>query len=300
MEGAALNLADVRRWRDHTYRRTPERRVTNPDQAVAFANEVGFCFFWPIEGIELPSLWVAAAGDRPVPDEHDDPGHVTWGWKDSLLSQKRWYYARLLRRRATIVSLDYLPYFYALSENFGDPEDYLLEYEAGTLTAEAKAIYEALLEKGPLDTVSLRREARLAGRDNKSRFERGLTELQIGLKVLPVGIADAGAWHYSFVYDLLIHWLPELPARARPIGRGQARRVLIRRYLENVGAATPEQVARLFGWPQPDVDRTLSALADEGAILSGVSIEGLKGRHVAVPALRRCLARSSAVPESGA
>jgi hypothetical protein len=275
----------VRRWRDYTYRRTPERRLTSAEQAVAFADEVGFCFFWPIDGVELPSLWATVAGDRPVADEHDDPGHVTWGWKDTLLSQKRWYYAKLLRRRATIISLETLPYFYALSENFGDPEDYLLEYEAGTLTAEARAIYEALLEKGPLDTPSLRREARLAGKDSKGRFERGLVELQIGLKALPVGVGDAGAWHYSHIYDLLIHWLPDLPERARPIGRGQARRALVRRYLENVGAATPEQVARLFGWPLPEVNKALATLAGEGVTLPGVSIEGLKGEHVAVTQL---------------
>ena len=116
-----LTLADLRRWRDRTYRRTPEHRATTLDEAVAFVNAVGFCFFWPIGGVELPSLWAAVAGDRPVPSEHDDPGHITWDWKDSLLGQRRWFYAKLLRRRATLVSLDTLPYFYALSENFGDP-----------------------------------------------------------------------------------------------------------------------------------------------------------------------------------
>lgn len=280
-----LTLADLRRWRDITYRRTPERRVTSLDEAVAFVNAVGFCFFWPIEGVELPSLWTAVVGDRPVPSDHDDPGHITWDWKDSLLGQRRWFYAKLLRRRATLVSLKTLPYFYALSENFGGPYDYLLEYEAGTLSAEAKAIYEALLEKGPLDTLSLRREARLAGQESKSRFERGLVELQVGLKALPVGVADAGAWHYAHIYDLVIRWWPELPEQARPISRSQARRTLVRRYLENVGAATPEQIARLFGWPQADVDRTLAALVSEGVILSGVPIEGLKGEHVAIPQL---------------
>jgi len=280
-----ITLAEVRRWRDYVYHRSAERRLTNPEQAVAFVNEVGFCFFWPIEGVELPSLWAAVAGDRPVPNEHDDPGHVTWGWKDQLLSQHRWFYAKLLRRRATMVSLDVLPDFYALSENYGDPQDYLLEYQAGTLTAEAKAIYEALLEKGPLDSVSLRREARMASRDSKGRFERGLTELQIGLKALPVGVAEAGAWNYAYVYDLVVRWWPDLPERARPIGRGQARRALVRRYLESVGAAAPTQVARLFGWPQPDVDRALAHLADEGAITPGVTIEGLRGEHVAVPQL---------------
>ena len=57
------------------------------------------------------------------------------------------------------------------------------------MTAEARSIYEAILENGPLDTVCLRREARMSAESAKSRFDRALVELQVGLKVLPVGVA---------------------------------------------------------------------------------------------------------------
>jgi hypothetical protein len=50
------------------------------------------------------------------------------------------------------------------SENYGDLREFAQEYEDGKLTAEAKAVYEAILENGPLDTVRLRREARIAPR----------------------------------------------------------------------------------------------------------------------------------------
>lgn len=49
------------------------------------------------------------------------------------------------------------------------------------------AIYEAILENGPLDTVRLRREARMSANGNavsasaKSRFDWALVELQVGL-----------------------------------------------------------------------------------------------------------------------
>jgi len=65
-------------------------------------------------------------------------------------------------------------------ENFGELTDYLAEYEDGKMTAEAKAIYEAILENGPLDTVRLRREARMSANSAKSRFDRALVELQVG------------------------------------------------------------------------------------------------------------------------
>ena len=122
--------------------------LSSQSQALRFVNERGFIYFWPIKGIDLPSLWMAVAGDRPVADAHDDPAHITWGWKDDALPKRIWYYAKILRRKATMISLDVVPYFYALSENYGSPEeDYLVEYEEGRLTLAAKNIYDALLKK---------------------------------------------------------------------------------------------------------------------------------------------------------
>ena len=127
-------------------------------EAIKFVEERKFTFFWPVKGILLPSLWVANAGDREVPMEHDDPGHRTWGWKDDSLGKKYWYYAKLLRHRATFVSLDMIPNFYALSPNYGDPfQDYLMQYEEGKLTQECKLVYEALIKEGALDTLSLKK-----------------------------------------------------------------------------------------------------------------------------------------------
>ena len=70
-----------------------------------------------------------------------------------------------------------------------------------------------------------------------SRFDRALVELQVGLKVLPIGVAQTGAWNYAFVYEILQLHFPDLPAKARSFGRGEARRVLVQRYLDNVVAA---------------------------------------------------------------
>jgi len=70
--------------------------VRTKEQAIAYVEERGFVYFWPIKGVMMPSLWQAVAGDRPVASEHDDPGHVTWGWKDGLLGERLWYYAKVL------------------------------------------------------------------------------------------------------------------------------------------------------------------------------------------------------------
>jgi hypothetical protein len=50
------------------------------------------------------------------------------------------------------------------------------------MTAEAKTIYEVILETGPLDTVRLRSEARMSTASAKSRFARALAELQVRVR----------------------------------------------------------------------------------------------------------------------
>ena len=277
----------LRCYRAGTFRTRPGMRLASVEEAVAYVNQCGFIFFWPVKNVLMPSLWTAVAGDRPVPNEHDDPGHVTWGWKDSMLGKRSWYYGRVLRKRNTFISLELLPYFYALSPNYGDPnEDYLIDYEQGRLTAAAKQIYESLLHQGPMDTIHLRKNAGLTSRSSDSEFNHALEELQTSFRILPVGISDAGAWHYSFIYDIVARHFPDLMARAHPISEPEARQKLIACYLTLVGAVPAKEVQRMFGnkplgWPQSTIERDLARLEEHGEIHQGVEVEGKNGAWVA-------------------
>lgn len=265
--------------REVRYRRRMNLRVTTKEQAVKFVNDVGFCFLFPIQGVEMPSLWNAVAG-RVLKTTNKHSGYEierTWGWKDEALGQRLWFYGKLLRSRATLVSLDFLPNFYALSENYGDYEhDYLDEYRTGALSAEAKTIYEALLKNGALDAIRLRRESRMSAEASKPRFEKALTELQVGLKVLPIGIAPVGAWRYAFIYEILPRWLPDPADRARPISRMDARRVILDQYIHNVIASPLIAIARLFGWKLDDARQAAAALADQGRVEVEAKVKGIK------------------------
>ena len=237
--------------------------LASVEDALDFVNARGLMFFWPVKDVELPSLWTAVAGDRPVLAQHDDPGHVTWGWKDAMLDQKRWYYGKLLRGRVTLVSLRILPHFYAISDRVGDPDDYLLAYEQGQLSFEAKSVADALLAHGALHTLALRRHAHLDSRSAKSRFDRALRDLQKGLWILPIGVVDAGAWHYAFTFQLFDRWLPDVLPLARTISRRDARKALLDCYLESVGAANEKQIKKLFRWEQKHIQQALEGLAEE-------------------------------------
>jgi hypothetical protein len=271
----------IRQYQARTFRTLPGKRIKSKEEAIDFVKQRGFVYFWPIKDIVLPNLWVAVAGDRPVADEHDDPGHVTWGWKDALLGSRRWYYAKVLRQRATMISLEVAPFFYALSNNYGAPEsDYLTLYEQGKLTQESKSVYETLLEKSPLDTVQLRQKTRLTSRDSDYRFNRAMNELQSDFKILPVGVTNSGGWRYAFAYDLVSRHLPEIPEKARLIRESEARRKLVEIYFRSVGAGRLNDLAKLFGWRLDEIERAIDDLVKSGVLRRDLSIEGEIGAWI--------------------
>jgi hypothetical protein len=280
-------LIDARKLKSHrarTFNMPPAKPLSSPAQALKFINRRGFTYFWPIKGIDLPSLWAAVAGDRPVADAHDDPGHVTWGWKDNALDKRMWYYAKILRKKATMISLDVAPYFYALSENFGSPEeDYLIAYEEGRLTQAAKQIYEILLKEGAMNTVDLRPAARL-NNAKESEFARGLEYLQADFKILPIGVAEAGAWKYSFIYDIVTRFYPNLAEQSRKIKEGEARAKLLNLYFDSVGAAQVREAVKLFGWGAELTVRALKRLIENGELIEALH-PAQKGEWYVLPEL---------------
>jgi hypothetical protein len=264
-----IDLKKLNAHRTRTFNLPPSKRVSSPAQAVKFVDKRGFVYFWPIKGIDLPNLWTAVAGDRPVADKHDDPGHITWGWKDNALGKKMWYYGKILRKKATMISLDIAPYFYALSENYGSPaEDYLLTYEEGRMTQAAKQVYETLLNEGAMNTIDLRRAAKLANAKD-SEFNRAVEYLQSDFKVLPIGVSDAGAWKYSFIYEIVPRHFPQLPEQARKIGENEARTKLMALYFTSVGAAQEKDALKLFWWKKDFVNKAIVGLMEKRVLIEG-------------------------------
>ncbi len=178
------------------------------------------------------------------------------------------------------------PFFYALSENYGAPEDdYLTIYEQGRMTQEAKAVYEALLDNSPLDTITLRKTAHLTSHESESRFNRALSDLQADFKIMPVGVVDAGSWHYSFAYDIVARHEPSLAENARFIGELDARQKILELYFRSVGIAQVRDISRLFGWKSPDINQTIASLVSTRAIYDHQTVDGLTGEWITLAEL---------------
>jgi len=255
----------INEYREQSFRIAPGLRLHSKEEAVAFVIERGFILFHPAKDFIMPSLWTATAGDRPVPNEHDDPGHVSWGWKDALLGERQCYYGRFLKKKMTFIALDLLPSFYRLSDNYDDYEhDYDVRYSSGSMSYEAKSIYEVLLENGPLHTLELRRRANLWGRESQYRYSKALDFLQTELMILPVGIAEAGRWNYAFIFDVLPRYYPTLIDQAKQTTDREAERNILHAYLRSLGAVNFAQAVRLLKLQKKRVEKRFAEMAEEG------------------------------------
>jgi uncharacterized protein YcaQ len=176
-----------------------------------------------------------------------------------------------------MISLEVAPYFYALTENYGDyKEDYLIPYEDGRLPQGAKQVYEAILDNGPLHTIDLRRMARMSNAKD-SEFNKALEVLQADFKILPIGVAKAGAWKYAFIYEITARYWPDLPEQARHVGESEARAKLLELYFQSVGAAQMRDVNKFFRWGNAITERAVKRLVEKGSVVDGVAWAGKKG-----------------------
>jgi hypothetical protein len=280
-----LSLAELENRRDHRYHRTAENRVQSEAQALAFVNEIGFCFLFHDHETEIPTLIGAISGCRReyVNDHYDADIGRAWEWKDSLPVRGEIYYGKQLRSKPTLISLELLPCFYALTPNYGELDDYLQEYAEGTFTQDAKAVYEALLLHGAQPTTHLRRFAGLGGGGAIARrFERAITELQVGMKIVKVGISDVSRWGYAYVYDVFLRRFPDVPAAARVFSRDQAMEIILLRHLRNVIAESEPGLKRLFRWQDWEWNGLIERLRARNA-LGDVTVLGTEKVLLAVP-----------------
>lgn len=274
-----LTPEQVQAWRNEKYRRLPHLGVRNEDEALAFLNDVGLAVLFSAKDLELPSLWEAiCGGPRLIPEHHDDHDlGLAWDWKDTIPGRKCILYGKFLRKKPVFISLDLFPHFYALSGSFGELDDYLEEYQDGRLSEEAKRLYEALLQNGALPTSHLRQQARMASKEAAPRFDRAIAELQMGFKIVKVGISDANRWGYCYVYDVLLRQFPDIAAQARNITENQAADAILERYLATVLLSTPERLARLFGWERWRLHQSLERLVQSGALVTDVRVGEQEG-----------------------
>lgn len=271
----SFSQADVERWRDRTHRRTPKLAVTNERQALAFINSVGFCLASRTNGMELPNLWEAIAGpDRTATGDKKYYLSYAWDIHSILPNHDSVYYGKIFRRRPTLVSREYLPYFYVLAERTGAKSEYLTEFSKGRLSPLAKQIMDVLMRRGSLSTRELRSALGYDTKRSVSAFERALDELQ---RKMFICRSVGSEQRFGAEWTPLVKRFATEVRKARKISVDQARCKLLEKYFRNQLVSSVESIRNVFGWSKKDIYHAIGWLIRQGIITTCSTFDGKKG-----------------------
>ena len=173
--------------------------------------------FSPVNNVALPSLYWPVTRRGPDDDfVFDESFERIWRWKDEL-PRRRWaIYAKYFRTRGTFISLEYLPYFLAMRASAVSPTDHARWYAEGRIRDDARVIWEALAEHGPLATVELRHLCHMETKAGNVRFKRAVLDLQSLLLVTHFGKEqEIGAWE-STRFELICRAFPRADGSREP------------------------------------------------------------------------------------
>ena len=161
---------------------------------------------------------------------------------------------------ALFISLEQLPYFLAMRDSAVVPGDHARLYADGRIRDDARVIWEALEEHGPLATLELRHLCHMETKAGNVRFKRAMLDLQCLLVVVHFGSEqETGAWA-SGRFELTSPRVPEADSRGQ---KHRARTRLARNWPPSISewhpSAPPVQLARLFGWSKDEAAKAMSA-----------------------------------------
>lgn len=122
--------------------------------------------------------------DTPVRWHTGDPETDPWEWRMRVLDERNDIaYGKLFFKKSGYITREWYPYFLAVRRNGSSFEE---EYEAGTINHMAKRIYELIRAEGTLPVHGIKALLGIA-REDKSQFDRALTELQMRLYITMCG-----------------------------------------------------------------------------------------------------------------
>ena len=217
------------------------RRVRSIARAGAFVQDVGFALLFPSERVLVPSLWEAVAGEDAVPfaGGMDAAERRVWGWKDELPLRGLAWYGNFIAGRGSFLSPSLLRWLYPGDGGTDDHRGFALSPAAHQIAT--------VLGAGPQPSARLR--AVIADR---SRYQRGVLELQRHLLVTTAGVHQQASGWPSTVLDLT--------CRRFEVGAGGDQRAAAELFIDVVLAASVRDLARTFRWPVGEARGHLDAL----------------------------------------
>ena len=113
-----------------------------------------------------------------------NPETDPWEWRIRVFNERNDVaYAKCFFKKSGYITQEFYPYFLALRRGERDFDDV---YADGLISHQSKRIYDAIREYGELPLDEIKRFGGF-GRDEKSRFDSALTELQMRLFITICG-----------------------------------------------------------------------------------------------------------------
>ena len=240
--------------------------MTDDAEATRFVEEVGCCLAFGGYPVGVPTLWVAACGERapvfPEHSHHDPAVGLVWQAKDTLVQAGVAYYGRLFLSKPSFVARAWLPTVIAA-------------HPTPALSAQGQALANVLRETGPLPTDEL---GQRVGITDRRALTRALSEAQGALAVVKV---EERYDPFSYIWGTFDHLYGADMQEAAEIQPDVARRKLVRLWVNVCGAIAVRKLASTLVWPQKLVETAIRALADAGSALADVQVDAMAGTCVA-------------------
>jgi len=128
--------------------------------------------------------WNEEPPDSPIRWHTGDPETDPWAWRMRVLSEREDIaYAKVFFRKAGYITRQWYPCFLAVRRG---GISFAEAYADGTISHNAKQIYDAVAGHGSLPVHEIKKYAGFS-RDDKSKFENALTELQMRMYITTCG-----------------------------------------------------------------------------------------------------------------
>jgi hypothetical protein len=259
--------------RDHTFRRTPARRISGEAEAIAFIEETGFCAAFTA-GLGVPCVREAIEGRRepPLPEhiQHDRAIMMTWNLKDTLPARKAVYYGKAIGGRPSFIAPAMLPAFLRLRVA---PGGYRKLYARGMLSHCARLVMDALAKRGAAGTLALKLASGYAQPKMRAEFDRAMKELQEKFLALKV---EERYDPFTYVWDTMERRWGEALRAARELTPAAAALAIVRRYFEIAGYGAERAIARILAVDPALIDRVAARLEREGLIVRDQRVKGIR------------------------
>jgi len=198
----------------------------------------------------VPFDWRSEPSGSKIIWHTGDPETDPWEWRIRVLQERNDVaYGKMFFRKGGFITRKWYPYFLAVRRK---GMDFDTEYESGAVSYFAKRIYEAVREYGHTPYHEIKRLGRFSREDN-SRFERALVELQMKLYLTISGEQPKTSangveygWPSTVFCTTEMFWGGEVFAEADEMISHEAEEAVIERILELNPAADERKMLKFI------------------------------------------------------